>query len=248
MSTATETPTIRYMDAIREGIASEMRIDPTVFLLGIDVGSSGGIFAVSRGLYEEFGAERIRDTPISEAAFVGAAVGAAATGLKPVVELMFMDFLGVCFDSLLNQAAKLRYMTGGLLELPLVVRTQTGAGRSSGAQHSQSLEVMVSHVPGLKVVLPATVEDAYTLMRAAIRDPNPVVYIENRRLYGRRGLLPDTDAAPLPLGKARVARAGNDVTVIAWSRMVEVSVEAADQLAADELSVEVIDVRSLVPL
>src|SRR5438309_8708327 len=174
MSTATETPTIRYMDAIREGIAAEMRIDPTVCLLGIDVGSAGGIFAVTRGLYEEFGPERVRDTPISESAFMGAAVGAAATGLRPVVELMFMDFLGVCFDALLNQAAKLRYMTGGLVELPLVIRTQTGAGRSSGAQHSQSLEVMVSHVPGLKVVLPATVDDAYTLMRAAIRDPNPV--------------------------------------------------------------------------
>jgi pyruvate/2-oxoglutarate/acetoin dehydrogenase E1 component len=138
-------------------------------------------------------------------------------------------------------------MTGGLLELPLVVRTQTGAGRSSGAQHSQSLEVMVSHVPGLKVVLPATVDDAYTLMRAAIRDPNPVVYIENRRLYGRRGLL-DVDAAPLPLGKARVARAGKDVTVIAWSRMVEVSLQAADQLAAEGVELEVIDVRSIVPL
>src|SRR5882672_2200019 len=149
MSTATETPTIRYMDAIREGIASEMRIDPTVCLMGIDVGAGGGIFAVTRGLYEEFGAERVRDTPISELGFIGAAVGAAACGLRPVVELMFMDFLGVCFDPLLNQAPKLRYMTGGLLELPLVVRTQTGAGRSSGAQHSQSLEAMLSHIPGL---------------------------------------------------------------------------------------------------
>src|SRR5882672_10281081 len=194
MSTATETPTIRYMDAIREGIASEMRIDPTVCLMGIDVGAGGGIFAVTRGLYEEFGPDRIRDTPISELGFVGAAVGAAASGLRPVVELMFMDFLGVCFDPLLNQAPKLRYMTGGLLELPLVVRTQTGAGRSSGAQHSQSLEAIVSHVPGLKVVLPATVDDAYTLMRAAIRDPNPVVYVENRRLYGKRGQLPEPDA------------------------------------------------------
>ena len=248
MSTLAEPRELRYMDAVREGIAAEMRADPTVFLMGIDVGEGGGIFAVTRGLYEEFGPDRIRDTPISELGFVGAAVGAAARGLRPVVELMFMDFLGVCFDPLLNQAPKLRYMTGGLLELPLVVRTQTGAGRSSGAQHSQSLEVMVSHVPGLKVVMPATVDDAYTLMRAAIRDPNPVVYIENRRLYGRRGLLPDMDTAPLPLGRARVARAGSDVTVTAWSRMVEVSIQAADRLAADGLAVEVIDVRSLVPL
>jgi len=236
------------MDAIREGIASEMRTDPTVCVLGIDVGSSGGIFAVSRGLYEEFGAERIRDTPISEAAFVGAAVGAAATGLKPVVELMFMDFLGVCFDALLNQAAKLRYMTGGLLEFPLVVRTQIGAGQSSGAQHSQSLEAIVAHVPGLKVVMPATVEDAYDLMRASIRDRSPVVYIENRRLYGRRGSLPPVGDEPLPIGRARVVRAGDNVTIVAWSRMVEVSLAAADALASEGIAAEVIDMRSIVPM
>jgi pyruvate/2-oxoglutarate/acetoin dehydrogenase E1 component len=248
MSTATETPTIRYMDAIREGIAAEMRIDPTVCLLGIDVGSSGGIFAVTRGLYDEFGAERVRDTPISEAAFVGAAVGAAATGLKPVVELMFMDFLGVCFDALLNQAAKLRYMTGGLLEFPLVVRTQIGAGRSSGAQHSQSLEAIVAHVPGLKVVMPATVEDAYDLMRASIRDRSPVVYIENRQLYGRRGSLPPAGGEPLPIGCARVVRVGDDITIVSWSRMVEVSLAAADALAAEGIEADVIDMRSLVPM
>jgi pyruvate/2-oxoglutarate/acetoin dehydrogenase E1 component len=247
MSTATERQAVRYMDAIREGIAAEMRADETVCLLGIDVGSSGGIFAVTRGLYEEFGPERIRDTPISEMAFVGAAVGAAATGLKPIVELMFMDFLGVCFDALLNQAAKLRYMTGGLLEFPLVVRTQTGAGRSSGAQHSQSLEAILAHVPGLKVVMPATVEDAYGLMRLSIRDRSPVVYIENRRLYGRRGYLPD-DGEPLPIGQARVVRGGSDVTVVAWSRMVEVSLEAAEALTTEGIDVEVIDLRSLAPL
>jgi pyruvate/2-oxoglutarate/acetoin dehydrogenase E1 component len=235
------------MDAVREGIAAEMRADDAVCLLGIDVGSSGGIFAVTRGLYEEFGPDRVRDTPISETAFVGAAVGAAATGLRPVVELMFMDFLGVCFDPLLNQAAKLRYMTGGLLEFPLVVRTQTGAGRSSGAQHSQSLEAIVAHVPGLKVVMPATVEDAYTLMRASIRDDNPVVYIENRRLYGRRGYLP-SDEKPLALGRARIARSGRDVTIVTWSRMVEVSLEAAETLATDGVEAEVVDLRSLVPL
>jgi pyruvate/2-oxoglutarate/acetoin dehydrogenase E1 component len=247
MSTLTERQAVRYMDAVREGIAAEMRADSAVCLLGIDVGSSGGIFAVTRGLYEEFGPERVRDTPISEMAFVGAAVGAAATGLRPIVELMFMDFLGVCFDALLNQASKLRYMTGGLLEFPLVVRTQTGAGRSSGAQHSQSLEAIVAHIPGLKVVMPATVEDAYALMRASIRDNNPVVYIENRRLYGRRGYLPNDEKA-LPLGRARVVQSGDDVTVVAWSRMVEVSLQAAEALAAEGVDAEVIDLRSLVPM
>lgn len=247
MSTATSAETLRYMDAVREGIAAEMRTDEAVCLLGIDVGAGGGIFAVTRGLYDEFGPERVRDTPISEMAFVGAAVGAAAAGLKPVVELMFMDFLGVCFDPLLNQAAKLRYMTGGLLRFPMVLRTQTGAGRSSGAQHSQSLEAIVAHVPGLKVVLPATVGDAYWLMRAAIQDSNPVVYVENRRLYGRRGQLPESDDR-LPIGRARVAREGVDVTVVAWSRMVEVSLEAAGRLAAEGVEMEVIDLRSLVPM
>jgi 2-oxoisovalerate dehydrogenase E1 component len=161
---------------------------------------------------------------------------------------MFMDFLGVCFDALLNQAAKLRYMTGGLLEFPLVVRTQIGAGQSSGAQHSQSLEAIVAHVPGLKVVMPATVEDAYDLMRASIRDRSPVVYIENRRLYGRRGSLPPADEEPLPIGRARIARAGDDITIVAWSRMVEVSLAAADALAAEGIEAEVIDMRSLVPM
>jgi pyruvate/2-oxoglutarate/acetoin dehydrogenase E1 component len=236
------------MDAIREGIAAEMRVDPAVCMIGIDVASSGGIFAVTRGLYDEFGAERVRDTPISESAFVGAAVGAAATGLKPVVEVMFMDFLGVCFDALLNQASKLRYMTGGLLEFPLVVRTQIGGGQSAGAQHSQSLEAIVAHIPGLKVVMPATVEDAYDLMRASIRDRSPVVYVENRRLYGRRGSLLPAGDEPLPIGRARIARAGDDITIVAWSRMVEVSLAAAEELAAEGIDAEVIDLRSIVPM
>jgi pyruvate/2-oxoglutarate/acetoin dehydrogenase E1 component len=234
------------MDAVREGIADGMRADPSVFLMGIDVGSSGGIFGVTRGLLDEFGPVRVRDTPISELAVLGAAVGAAAAGARPIVEIMFMDFLGVCLDPLLNQAPKLRYMTGGLLGVPAVFRTQTGAGRSSGAQHSQSLEVLLAHIPGLKVVLPGTVEDAYTLMREAIRDDNPVVYVENRRLYGRRGTLPPEH--PLPIGKARVVREGDDVTVVAYSRLVEVSLAAAEELAAEGLTVEVVDLRSLVPL
>jgi pyruvate/2-oxoglutarate/acetoin dehydrogenase E1 component len=238
----------RYRDAIREGIAAEMRADPTVILLGIDVGAGGGIYTVTRGLYDEFGPGRVRDTPISEMAFVGAAVGAAATGLRPVVELMYMDFLGVCFDALLNQAAKLRYMTGGQLKIPMVLRTQTGAGRSSGAQHSQSLEAVVAHIPGLKVVMPSSVQDAYVLMRSSIRDDSPVIYIENRQLYGRSGDIPTGVDGALPIGRARVVRPGGDVTVVTWSRMVEVALAAADQLAAAGVETEVIDLRSLVPL
>jgi pyruvate/2-oxoglutarate/acetoin dehydrogenase E1 component len=229
MSSATETAVVRYMDAIRAGIADELRDDERVVLIGIDVGAGGGIFGVTRGLYEEFGPERVRDTPISELAFVGAAVGAAATGLRPVVEL-------------------LRYMTGGLLRFPLVVRTQTGAGNSSGAQHSQSLEAMIAHVPGLKVVLPSSVEDAYALMRAAVRDDDPVVYVENRRLYRKKGPISASRPA-LPLGVAAVRRPGSDVTVVAWSRMVDVALEAADALAtSDGIELEVIDLRSLVPM
>lgn len=246
MSMSTEGHTVRYMDAIREGIADAMRADGRVILMGIDVGASGGVFGVTRGLYEEFGGTRIRDTPISEMAFLGAAVGAAATGLRPVVELMFMDFLGVCFDPLLNQASKLRYMTGGTLSFPLVVRTQIGAGRSSGAQHSQSLEAVVAHVPGLKVVLPANAQDAYDLMRASIEDDSPVVYVENRRLYGRKTEL--AARKRLPIGRARLCRSGTDVTIAAWSRMVEVSLAAAELLAAEGIDVEVVDLRTLVPM
>ena len=245
MSTVSE-PTLRYKDAIREAIAAEMRHDSTVFVLGIDVGKSGGIFGVTRGLYQEFGAERVRDTPISEAAFLTAAVGAAATGSRPIVELMFMDFVGVCFDSLLNQASKLHYMTGGNLRLPIVFRTQIGAGSSSGAQHSQSLEALIAHIPGLKIFIPASVADAYVLMRAAVRDPNPVVYIENRRLYSDKGILRDDNS--LPPGNARIVRDGSDVTVIAWSRMVEVALQTADELENEGVSLEVIDVRTLAPL
>ena len=182
------------------------------------------------------------DTPISEMGFVGAAVGAAMTGLRPIVEIMFMDFIGVCLDPILNQAAKLPYMTNGQLSIPIVFRTQTGGGRSAGAQHSQSLEAMLAHVPGLKVVMPATVTDAHDLLIDAVNDPNPVVYVENRRLYASRGLLEEDR---LPLGRARVARAGNDVTIVTWGQMLRECLTAAE---ASEGSVEVIDLRSLVPL
>lgn len=247
MSTQAETGPLRYLDAVREGIADAMRADETVCLLGIDVGAGGGIFRVTAGLFEEFGPDRVLDTPISEMAFLGAAVGAAATGLIPVVELMFMDFLGVCLDPLLNQVSKLQYMTAGALRFPLVVRTQMGAGRSSGAQHSQSLEAVLAHIPGLKVVMPRSVQDAYSLMRSAIADPGPVIFVENRMLYGRRGEF-DRSLA-VPLGSAAEARAGGDATIIAWSRMVDVALSAAEALASEDgIEAEVIDLRSLVPL
>jgi pyruvate/2-oxoglutarate/acetoin dehydrogenase E1 component len=233
---------MRYSQAINQGMADALEADDRVVLIGIDVGAGGGIFTVTRGLHERFGSERVLDTPISEMGYVGAAVGAALTGLRPIVEIMFMDFIGVCLDPIMNQAAKLHYMSSGALEVPIVFRTQTGAGRAAGAQHSQSLEAMLAHIPGLKVVLPATVTDARDLLVAAVEDPDPVVYIENRRLYAMKGEL---GVDPLPLGRARVARAGDDVTVITWGQMLRECLTAAD---AAEPSVEVIDVRSLVPL
>ena len=243
MSSATEQAAeTRYIDALNEGMATAIEEDERVVLIGIDVGAGGGIFRVTKGLHERFGDERVLDAPISEMGYVGAAVGAAMTGLRPIVEIMFMDFVGVCMDPILNQAAKLRYMTAGALEIPVVFRMQTGAGKSAGAQHSQSLEAWFAHVPGLKVVMPATVADARDLMLAAVRDPNPVVFIENRRLYATRG---DVDADPLPLGKARIARAGEQVTVLTWGQMLRRCLEAAEE---GPTSLEVIDMRSLVPL
>jgi pyruvate/2-oxoglutarate/acetoin dehydrogenase E1 component len=240
MSIATEP--VRYLEAINAGIADAMERDDSVVLIGIDVGTGGGIFTVTKGLHERFGSERIIDTPISEMGYVGAAVGAAMTGLRPIVEIMFMDFIGVCLDPILNQAAKLPYMTAGALQCPIVFRTQTGAGRSAGAQHSQSLETMLAHVPGLHVVMPATVTDAHDLLVAAVEDPNPVVFVESRRLYGMRG---PTRQDPLPLGKARVAVAGNDVTVVTWGQMLRECLKAADDAS---VSIEVVDLRSLVPM
>jgi pyruvate/2-oxoglutarate/acetoin dehydrogenase E1 component len=244
MSSPAEAPpaAIRYAEALNRGMADAMEEDETVVLLGIDVGAGGGIFTVTRGLFDRFGPERVIDTPISEMGYVGAAVGAAMTGLRPIVEIMFMDFVGVCLDPILNQAAKLPYMTAGALQCPVVFRTQTGAGRSAGAQHSQSLEAMFAHVPGLKVVLPATVTDAHDLLVEAIRDPDPVVFVENRRLYGMRGSLGED---PLPLGRARVARPGDDVTVVTWGQTLRECLAAADESSA---ALEVIDLRSLVPL
>lgn len=232
----------RYIDALNAGMADAMEEDDRVVLIGVDVGAGEGIFRVTRGLHERFGSERVLDTPISEMGYVGAAVGAAMTGLRPIVEIMFMDFVTVCLDPIINQAAKLPYMTAGQLTVPIVFRTQTGAGRSAGAQHSQSLEAMFAAVPGLKVVMPATVTDAHDLLLASVRDPNPVLFVENRRLYGMRGT---SGEDPLPLGRARVARSGDEVTVVTWGQMLRECLAAAEQTA---VSLEVIDLRSLVPL
>jgi pyruvate/2-oxoglutarate/acetoin dehydrogenase E1 component len=240
--TAAPAASTRYIDALNQGMAQALEEDERVVLIGIDVGAGGGIFMATRGLFERFGARRVIDTPISELGYTGAAVGAAMTGLRPIVEIMFMDFVAVCLDPIVNQAAKLPYMTAGALSVPIVFRTQTGAGRSAGAQHSQSLEAMFAHVPGLKVVLPATVTDAHDLLLASVRDPNPVLFVENRRLYGMRG---DLDEQPLPLGKARVAHVGDEVTVVTWGQTLRDCLAAA---AESEVSLEVIDVRSLAPL
>ncbi len=236
----------RFSRAIRAALEYELNADPTVVVFGVDVGAGGNVFGLTRGLHERW-PDRVRDTPISEAAIVGAGVGAAMAGLRPVVELMYLDFVGVCLDQLLNQAAKMRFMTGGAVEIPLVVRTQFGAGRSSGAQHSQSLEAILAHIPGLTVVMPSSVADTYGLLRAAIRDPNPVVFIEHRLLYEKQGLMPPPEHL-VPIGKAAVVRPGRDLTLVSWSRMVHECLEAAGQLAADGIDVEVVDLRTISPL
>jgi pyruvate/2-oxoglutarate/acetoin dehydrogenase E1 component len=235
----------RYIDGIRTALAEEMERDDDVVVIGVDVAAGGGVYGATRGLYDRFGPDRVMNTPIAEAGVLGAAVGAAMAGLRPVVEIMYMDFITVCLDPIVNQAAKLRYMTGGGVRIPIVFRTQTGGGRSSGAQHSQSFEGILAHVPGLKVFLPSDARDVHDLTSAAVRDDGPVVLVENRRLYARKD--PEWHRAPLPPGVARVVRPGGDVTVVAWGRMVEEAARACDELGA-EVSVELIDLRTLVPL
>ena len=236
----------RTMDAVRFALEGELAANPDMFVAGVDVGKGGNVFALTRGLYARW-PERLLDTPISETAVMGLAVGGAMAGMTPVVELMYLDFLGVCFDQILNQAAKLRFMTGGKARMGLVIRTQFGGGRSSGSQHSQSLEALLAHVPGLTVVMPSTPADTYGLLRSAIRDPNPVVFIENRQMYGMKGPRPPADYL-LPLGKAKVVREGTDVTVVSVSRMVHEALAAAEALAPRGISVEVIDLRTVAPL
>ena len=223
-----------------------MRENPNVVLFGEDVGAFGGCFGVSAGMFDEFGPERVRDTPISEGAIIGCAVGAAATGLRPIAELMFCDFLTVGMDQLVNQAAKMRYMFGGKISMPMVVRLPAGAGTGAAAQHSQSLEAWLTHVPGLKVVYPSCAQDALGLMLAAIDDEDPVMYFEQKTLFGVKGEV--TSLEPIPLGKGRVARPGSDLSIITYGKQVYDALEAADKLAGEGVDVEVIDLRSLYPL
>ena len=235
-----------YLQAITGTLAEAMRADSRVLILGEDV-AEGGPWGATAGLAEEFGPERVRNTPISEAAICGIAVGAAQSGVRPVVEIMFVDFVTLALDQLVNQAAKAHFMSGGQLTVPLVLRTQGGAGQRGAAQHSQSLEAWLTHVPGLKVVMPSTAADAAGLLASAIADPNPVVFVENKTLYFRKEDVPD-ESTPVPIGRARIVRPGRDVTVVALSRLVSESVAAAEELAADGIEVEVIDPRTLVPL
>jgi 2-oxoisovalerate dehydrogenase E1 component len=241
-----DAPVFRTLDAVHSALEVELAGDDRVFVAGIDVAQGGNVFGLMRGLHDKFG-DRVRDTPISETAIMGLGVGAAMAGMRPVVELMYLDFVGVCLDQLLNQAAKMPFMTGGTAEMALTVRTQFGAGRSSGSQHSQSLEALLAHIPGLSVVMPSTPADTYGLLRAAIQDPNPVVFIENRLLYGMKGPQPPEEYI-LPIGKSAVVRAGTDVTVVSVSRMVHEALAAADVVAGEGVSVEVIDIRTVAPL
>ena len=236
-----------YREAVSEGIAREMRRDPSVVCLGEDIGAAGGVFKTSAGLFEEFGPSRVWDTPISEQAIVGAAMGAAMTGVRPVAEIMFSDFLACCWDYLANEIPKARYMTGGQVTVPLVVRTANGGGLGFGAQHSQAVENWAFTIPGLKVVAPSTPADVVGLMASAIRSDDPVVFFEHKGLFASKGEPAPPDHV-VELGRARVARDGTDVTVVALASTVPLALAAAEQLAAEGVSVEVIDLRCLVPL
>lgn len=236
-----------YREALNEALREEMRRDATVFVMGENIGERGGSFKVTVDLLSEFGAKRVIDTPLAEASFTGAAVGAAITGMRPVVEILFVDFTALIMDQLVNQAAKNRFMTGFSNQVPMVLRTQQGAGNGLAAQHSQCLEAWFYHIPGLKLVMPATPADAKGLMKAAIRDNDPVIFLEHKNLYMQKGLVPEGEHI-IPLGKGDIKRQGTDATIIAWSFMVYRVLEAADILAAEGIEVEVVDPRCLVPL
>ncbi len=238
---------LTYREAVARAIAQEMERDPTVYFIGEDIAAAGGVFKTTEGLFDRFGPERVRDTPISEQAIIGAAMGAAMNGLRPIAELMFSDFFAVCWDLVANQIAKTRYMTNGQVALPLVIRTANGGGVRFGAQHSQSVESWMMAIPGLKVVVPSTPVDMIGLFAAAVRDPDPVIVVEPKVLYSSKGEVPDGEIVDR-LGSARVLRSGDDVTICALGAMVPKALAAADVLAGDGVSAEVIDVRSLVPL
>jgi len=238
---------ITFSQALREALIEEMDRDPNIILLGEDIGVYGGVFKVTDGLLDRFGPDRVWETPISEAGFIGAAVGLAMTGKHPMAELMFVDFAWVASDQIFNQAAKMRYMSGGRVKVPLVIRTQQGGGRGNAAQHSQSMETIFTHIPGLKIVIPSTPYDAKGLLKSAFREENPVVFIEHKLLYGTKGPVPEAEYT-IPLGRADIKRAGEDVTLVSLSRTVLHSLEAAERVAKEGISVEVIDLRGTVPL
>jgi pyruvate dehydrogenase E1 component beta subunit len=237
---------LSYADALREALREEMIRDPNVILLGEEIGVFNGVYKVTRGLLDEFGPDRVRDTPISEAAIAGAAVGLALAGMKPVAEIMYMDFLPICMDQLSTQAAKMRFMSGGQLNVPMVLRTQYSLGRQHGSQHSQFTPAWFLQVPGLKVVLPSDPSDAKGLLKSSIRDPNPVLFVESGLLYRTKGPVPDEEYT-VPIGEASVKRKGDDITIVAVSRMVNESLAAAKKLEAEGISAEVVDLRTLQP-
>jgi pyruvate/2-oxoglutarate/acetoin dehydrogenase E1 component len=239
---------LTYREAVAEAIAQEMRRDEDVVFLGEDIGAAGGVFKATVGLFKEFGPERVRDTPISEQAILGAAMGSAMTGLKPIAEIMFSDFLAVCWDIVANEIAKARYMTGGQMSMPLVIRTANGGGSRFGAQHSQSVENWAMMIPGLKVVAPSSPADVKGLLAAAIRDPDPVMFFEQKSLYPIKGFVPDGELVD-ELGTAKLLRDGGDVTIVALAAMVPRAMKAAEELSAQHgIEATVVDVRSLVPL
>ena len=242
--------TTTYIQAVNEAIKDEMRRDESVFLLGEDIGRYGGLFRVTRNLFEEFGDKRVLDTPISEQGFMGMAVGAAMVGMKPIVELMYMDFFLVCADQIFNQAAKMSYMTGGVVNVPLVIRGQQGGGKSYGSQHSQCVDSIFAQFPGIKILAPATPYDAKGLLISAIRDPNPVVFLEHKMLYFTRGEMPNADEEYIvPIGKADVKREGTDLTLATFGYCLLQAQEAADELASEQgINIEIVDLRSVVPL
>lgn len=238
---------ISFGEALREALLEEMRRDETVFLLGEDIGVQGGDFGVTRGLLAEFGEKRVRDTPISETAIIGLSLGAASVGMRPVAEIMFSDFLGVCMDQILNQVSKMRYMSGGQVKTPVVIRTAFGAGISAGPQHSQSPEAFFTHIPGLQVVMPSTPYDAKGLLKTAIRNDNPVIFFEHKLLYSNKGDVPEQEYL-VPFGEADIKRSGTDVTIVGTGLMVNKALSAALMLEKDGLSAEVVDLRTLTPL
>nr|WP_263324675.1 alpha-ketoacid dehydrogenase subunit beta [Neobacillus sp. Marseille-Q6967] len=241
------TRQITYLEAVREAMSQEMRENNDVFILGEDIGVYGGAFGVTRGMIEEFGPERVRNTPISEAAIAGAAIGSALTGMRPILELQFSDFITIAMDQMVNQAAKTRYMFGGKGKVPMVLRTPAGSGTGAAAQHSQSLEAWMAHIPGLKVVQPSTAYDVKGLLKAAIDDDNPVIFYEHKLLYRTSGEVPE-EPYKIELGKADIKREGTDVTIVATAIMVHKALEAAAELEKEGISVEVVDPRTIVPL